>query len=378
MPNLRKCTHRALFLVGIGTCLLAITVCRTANAQDQPSYRIDPYWPKELPNNWIMGQVGGLATDRENHIWVLQRPGSAAPDELGAAQSPPVSECCFSAPAVLEFDGNGNLLKSWGGPGQGYDWPASEHSIFVDQAGNVWITGNGPKDRQALKFTKDGKFILEVGHPSSVPVNSSDPSLLGRPAGIEVDEQAHEVYIADGYLNRRIIVFDSDTGAFKRMWGAYGHAPNDADSGPYRPGAAPDLQFRNPVHCVHLTHDGLVYVCDRSNDRIQVFTKEGKFVKEFFVRTATLGNGSVYDLTFSRDEGQKYLLVADGENNVIWTLRRSDGAVLATTGHSGRNAGQFHHVHGIASDSTGNLYTGEVETGKRIQKFVPVRGNAPK
>jgi DNA-binding beta-propeller fold protein YncE len=378
MPNLKKCTHTALFLIGIGTCLLAITVCRTANAQDQPSYRIDPYWPKELPNNWVMGQVGGLATDRENHIWVLQRPGSAAPDELGAAQSPPVSECCFSAPPVLEFDSNGNLLKSWGGPGPGYDWPASEHSIFVDQAGNVWITGNGPKDRQALKFTNDGKFILEIGHPSSVPVNSSDPSLLGRPAGIEVDEQAHEVYIADGYLNRRIIVFDSDTGAFKRMWGAYGHAPNDADSGPYRPGAAPDPQFRNPVHCVHLTHDGLVYVCDRSNDRIQVFTKEGKFVKEFFVRTATLGNGSVYDLTFSRDEGQKYLLVADGENNVIWTLRRSDGAVLATTGHSGRNAGQFHHVHGIASDSSGNLYTGEVETGKRIQKFVPVRGNAPK
>ena len=197
--------------------------------------------------------------------------------------------------------------------------------------------------------------------------------MLGRPAGIELDEKAHEIYIADGYLNRRVIVFDSETGAFKRLWGAYGNPPIDASLAPYAAGNAPSQSFRNPVHSVRLSQDGLVYVCDRVNDRIQVFSKDGKFIKEFLLRPQTLGNGSAYDLVFSRDAGQKYLLVADGENNVIWTLLRSDGSIQGTTGHAGRNAGQFHHVHTIASDSKGNLYTGEVETGRRIQKFKAVR-----
>jgi DNA-binding beta-propeller fold protein YncE len=233
-----------------------------------------------------------------------------------------------------------------------------------------WKWRNGP---QALKFTNDGKFIVQIGHSSKAEINSLDTTLLGRPAGIEVDEKAHELYIADGYGNRRVIVFDSDSGKFKRMWGAYGNTPSDADPGAYDPGAAPGKQFRTPVHCVHLSNDGLVYVCDRVNDRIQVFTKEGKFLKEFFLRRQTLGNGSAYDLAFSRDQSQGYLLVADGENNVIWTLRRSDGAILGSTGHAGRNAGQFHHVHEVVADSTGNLYTGEVETGKRVQKFIPMK-----
>jgi len=211
---------------------------------------------------------------------------------------------------------------------------------------------------------------MQIGHPSKAPINSLDTSLLGRPAGMDMDEKAHELYIADGYGNRRVIVFDSETGKFKRMWGAYGSMPNDTDPGPYDPSAAVDKQFRTPLHCVHLASDGLVYVCDRVNDRIQVFTKEGKFLKEFFLRKETLGNGSTYDLAFSRDPSQNFLLVADGENNVIWTLRRSDGAVLGSTGHAGRNAGQFHHVHEVVSDSKGNLYTGEVETGRRAQKFV--------
>jgi DNA-binding beta-propeller fold protein YncE len=194
--------------------------------------------------------------------------------------------------------------------------------------------------------------------------------ILGRPAGIEVDSEAHEVYIADGYMNKRVVVYDSDKGTFKRLWGAYGNPPNDADPGAYNPAAPPDQQFRNPVHCVHISRDGFVYVCDRVNDRMQVFTKQGKFVKEFTLRTQTLGIGSVWQFAFSADENQKFLLVADGENNVIWTLRRDDGAVVGQTGHNGRNAGQFHWVHQIVSDSQGNLYTGEVDTGKRIQKFV--------
>jgi len=360
----------------IGACLLVLGVCVTTQAQTPPSYKVDASWPKQLPNNWIMGQVGGIAVDRQDHIWVLQRPGSNTKDDIGAAQTPPVAECCVSAPPVLVFDAEGNLLKSWGGPGSGYDWPSTEHSIFVDQAGNVWITGNGTKDRQAIKFTGDGKFILQIGHPSAAPMNNSDTTILGRPAGIALDEKAHEVYFADGYLNRRVIVFDSETGAFKRMWGAYGKAPSDADLVPYSPGEAPSQLFRNPLHAVHISKDGLVYVCDRVNDRIQIFTKDGKFMKEFIWRPQTLGNGSAYDLTFSHDAAQKYLLVDDGENNVIWTLLRSDGSVQGTTGHAGRNAGQFHHVHTIASDSSGNLYTGEVETGRRIQKFALVHGRA--
>jgi hypothetical protein len=363
-------------LLSSSACLVALGLCAIASAQAPPTYKVDAFWPKQLPNNWIMGQVGGLAVDRQDRIWVLQRPGSNTKDDLGAAQTPPASECCVSAPPVLVFDAEGNLLKSWGGPGSGYDWPSSEHSIFADPAGNVWITGNGAKDRQAIKLTNDGKFIMEIGHPSAAPMNNSDTTILGRPAGMDLDEKAHEIYFADGYLNRRVIVFDSETGAFKRMWGAYGNAPSDADLMPYAPDDTPSKLFRNPLHAVHISRDGFVYVCDRVNDRIQVFTKEGKFQKEFILRPKTLGNGSAYDLAFSHDEAQKYLLVADGENNVIWTLLRSDGSVQGTTGHAGRNAGQFHHVHSIVSDSKGNLYTGEVETGRRVQKFVLESGSA--
>jgi hypothetical protein len=373
MPSFTGWTKGVLF--SIGSCLLTLGACTAAGAQAPPAYKVDASWPKQLPNNWIMGQVGGMAVDGQDHIWVLQRPGSNTKDDLGAAQTPPASECCVSAPPVLVFDAEGNLLKSWGGAGQGYDWPNSEHSIFVDHAGNVWITGNGAKDRQAIKLTNEGKFILEIGHPSAAPMNNLDISILGRPAGIELDEKAHEIYFADGYLNRRVIVFDSETGIFKRMWGAYGNPPSDTDLVPYAPGNPPSQLFRNPVHAVHISKDGLVYVCDRINDRIQIFTKEGKFIKEFILRPQTLGNGSAYDLAFSNDAAQKYLLVADGENNVIWTLLRSDGSVQGTTGHAGRNAGQFHHVHAIVSDSKGNLYTGEVETGRRIQKFALVHGS---
>jgi hypothetical protein len=357
---------------------LCVGACGTARAQEAPTYKVDPSWPKQLPNNWIIGQVGGLTVDRENHIWVLQRPGSDTVDELGAAQNPPRSECCVAAPPVMEFDSEGNLLKSWGGAGQGYDWPTTEHGIWVEKDGSVWIGGNAPGDRQILKFTNDGKFVLQIGHPSTAAVNSADTTILGRPAGIEVDEEAHEVFIADGYANKRLIVFDSKTGAFKRMWGAYGNVPSDADPGAYNPASDADQQFRNPVHCVRISNDGLVYVCDRTNDRIQIFTKQGKFVKEFFVRKETLGQGSAWALAFSSDAEQKYLFLVDGENNVFWALRRSDGSVLGKTGHSGRNAGQFHWVHQIASDSAGNLYTGEVDNAKRIQKFVPASGSGAK
>jgi hypothetical protein len=370
MTMTRSTSRIFLLTLAMGVAFSVFPAAEPTAVPEAPKYKVDASWPKELPNNWMMGQVGGLAVDRHDHIWVLQRPGLDTVDELGAAQTPPISQCCFAAPPVLVFDAQGNLLQSWGGPGEGFDWPKREHGIYVDKDDNVWISGAGPGDRYILKFKSDGHFLMQIGHASADPANSMRTDILGLPAGMEVDSDAHEIYIADGYLNKRVIVYDADKGTFKRLWGAYGNPPNDADPGAYNSAAAPDQQFRNPVHCVHISRDGLVYVCDRVNDRMQVFTKQGKFVKEFFVRPQTLAAGSVWQFAFSTDENQKYLLVADGENNVIWTLRREDGAVLGQTGHNGRNAGQFHWLHQIVSDSQGNLYTGEVDTGKRIQKFI--------
>jgi len=356
-----------------------------AASDDVPRYKVDPYWPQELPNNWIMGQVAGLWVDGQDHIWVMQRPRSPTKDELGASQSPPRNDCCVTTPAVLELDTAGKVIRSWGGPGFVPDWPTGEHAIFVDQGGNVWISGSGVDDREVLKFSPEGRQLLEIGRKSKERKNNQDTTMLGRVAGIDVDDAAHEVYLADGYLNNRIVVYDSNTGAYERGWGAYGiplsevtntiegiegEVPAAGSIPPYAPGDPPDKQFRSPVHCVRLSVDGLVYVCDRHNDRVQVFTKQGKFLSEFFLRTNTLGNGSTWTLTFSRDRKQKYLFVVDGENNRIAIVRRSDGVEVGSFGHSGRNAGQFHWVHQIGIDSKGNLYTGEVDTGKRVQKFI--------
>ena len=203
-------------VLGIG--LFVVSSAGTAEVFEAPKFKVDPFWPKELPNNWIMGQVGGMAVDRHDHIWVLQRPGLDTVDELGAAQTPPESQCCFAAPPVLVFDTQGNLLQSWGGPGEGFDWPKREHGIYVDKDDSVWISGAGPGDRQILKFKSDGHFLMQIGHPSTDPANSTRTDILGLPAGMEVDPGTHEIYIADGYLNKRVIVFDSDKGTFKRLW----------------------------------------------------------------------------------------------------------------------------------------------------------------
>jgi hypothetical protein len=354
-------------------------ICSSLQAQGIPKYKVDPFWPKELPNNWIMGQVGGMSVDKQDHIWVFQRPRSNTPDEAAAAQKPPTASCCVPAPSVLEFDKEGNLLKSWGGPGFVPEWPGTEHGIYVDKSGNVWLSGNNPEtkdvpeDRMILKFNSDGKLLMKIGHPAKGRDNNQETSYLGRVAAMEVDDAAHEIYAADGYGNRRIAVYDTETGAFKRGWGAYGiplAQIDNSDLPPYSADQPPAKQFLGPVHCVHISIDGLVYVCDRTGDRIQVFTKQGKFVKEFLVSPKTTAVGAVWTFTFSHDPQQKYLLVADGSNNVIWILNRDDGKVAGSFGHAGRNAGQFHWVHQIVSDSEGNLYTGEVDTGKRVQKFI--------
>lgn len=360
---------RKQLAVAMGLSLAAAVLGGPAQAQEPPKFQVDAAWPKPLPNNWIMGQAAGVAVDAQDNIWVVQRPKSLTDDEKAASLSPPRSKCCVAAPPVLVFNQAGDLIKSWGGPGEGYNWPQNEHGIFVDHKGFVWLAGNGADDGQILKFTADGKFVLQIGRQGP-QTNSQDTARLGKPAQVTVDPATNEVYVADGYYNHRIIVFDADTGAFKRMWGAYGKPPTDEKSAAYDPAAAPAQQFNNPVHCVQVARDGLVYVCDRTNNRIQVFRKDGTFVKEFFVEKSTRANGSVWELAIWPDEKESFLINADGANNEVRTLSRETGDVLGRFGRNGRMAGDFHWVHNLAVDSKGNVFTTEVDTGKRAQKFL--------
>ena len=352
---------------------LALATIAPVLAAGVPEFRVDPYWPKPLPNNWILGQIGGIATDRHDHVWVYQRPRTLTDDEKGAAVDPPTSKCCKPAPPVMEFDAEGNLLQAWGGDGEGYDWPRSEHGIYIDANDHVWLAGNDKEnDAQVLEFTRDGKFIKQIGQARHTE-GSNSTRYLGRPALAIVDEAAQELYVADGYGNKRIVVFDAKTGEYRRHWGAYGTKPDDADPGKYEPDAPIAKQFRNPVHCVRISKDGLVYVCDRVNDRYQVFRKDGSFVKEVVLDPGTRFVGSVWDIGFSTDPEQKYLFICDGSNNEIHILLRESEKQVSSFGRQGRNAGQFHWVHTMAIDSHGNIFTGDVDTGKRVQRFERIK-----
>ena len=332
-----------------------------------PQFEVDPFWARELPNNWILGQVSGIAVDNQDHVWVLHRPRT-----LDARQRGEEGMCCVPAPPVIELDPDGHVVGSWGGPGEGYEWPASEHGIHVDAEDSVWIGGNAADDAHILKFTKEGEFLLQIGRPGRSG-GSNDTDNLGRPAGIRVDLDAREVYVADGYGNRRVVVFDSDTGAYKRHWGAYGEQPDDGALPPYDPEADPIREYRSPVHDVAIAHDGLVYVADRTNNRLQVFQKNGEFLTEAFIRPETLGSGSASGVTLSEDQAQRWLFIPDGTNNVIWILDRATLEVRDYFGRLGKNAGQFYRLHNLAIDSRGNLYTTEVNVGQRVQKFNRLR-----
>jgi len=349
--------------------LLVLPFAARAQKTAIPRFEIDPAWPKQpLPHNFIMGELGGVYVDSSDHVWIATRPRTLTKDEIGASLNPPTSECCIPAPPVMEFDAAGNYIQGWGGPGPGYEWPENEHGMFVDYKGNVWLGGNTANDNQILKFTHDGKFLLQIGHAKQSK-GSLDTANLNKPAQIVVYPKTNEVFVADGYQNRRVIVFDADTGKFKRMWGAYGNKPDD--SAPRtRVFEGPGPQQFNLVHGVMISNDDLVYVSDRVNNRIQVFTPDGKFIKEGFIARGTRDNrGTAFAVTFSPDKAQKYLYVPDGSNDKVRILDRQTLQVIGSFGTGGPYAGEWHWLHSLATDSKGNLYTAE-SRGNRLQKFV--------
>jgi DNA-binding beta-propeller fold protein YncE len=360
------------------------------SARAVPKFEVDPSWPK-IPNGWVLGQVASAAADERDNIWVLHRPRVVRPDQK-------------TGPPVMEFDSKGNYIQGWGGPAaaSGYDWPQSEHGIYVDYKGYIWIGGSGSED-QILKFTKTGKFVMQIGHGGHKKTNR-DTENFWRPADVFVYPKTNELFVADGYGNKRIVVFDADTGAYKRMWGAFGNVPMDSpapipEEGQANPagggGRRADLtripareikptdpgppQF-NIVHGVKVSTDGLVYVSDRGGKRVQVFTIEGKFVAQVFIdrwcespggSNLFCGSGDTAASTaFSADPGQRFLYVASRSPARIWVFDRKTLQPLDSFGRPGVAPGEFYVLHHMTADSQGNLYASEVEDGRRIQKFV--------
>jgi hypothetical protein len=332
-----------------------------------PVFEVDPSWPK-LPNNWVTGIVSSVNVDRHDHIWILHRPRSV-PDNLKAQAAPP----------VLEFDAGGTFLNAWGGMGQGYDWPLTEHGITVDYKDVVWIGGSGVTDDMLLKFTTQGKFLKQFGAKGQSKGNA-DRVNVNRSADVFVYQKTNEAFVADGYGNRRVIVLDAESGAFKRMWGAFGNAPDTAppSTSAAGPPAPPQLDtegpgaqaFSNPVHAIKISNDGLVYVADRSNRRVQVFTPDGKYMTQVFINRAGPSNSSAAGLGFSPDAQQQFLYVADLGNSHVVVLNRKTLEVLYQFGVRGTKPGDFQTPHHLAVDSKGNLYTAEVNPGNRAQRFL--------
>ncbi len=367
-----------LALVGIITIVACAAETLDGMASQEgsvPLFEVDPFWPKPLPNHWLIGPTIGVAVDNNDGIWIVQRNTPeqfAARTEIGLAQDPPVADCCQPGPPIMHFDQDGNLLHAWGGPGTetgDYVWPGSNHGITVDNMGNVWIGGNGPQDRHILKFTSDGQFLGQFGEPGADLDN--DGMNFGQVAKVSFDEENNEIFVADGYGNQRVAVLDANSGAIKRTWTAYGNATEDGryQHQPYRPGETPPPVFRTPVHCADRANDGLVYVCDRPSNRVSVFQTDGTFVEETIVAPQTLSQGSTWDVAFSPDPAQEFMYLADGQNMKVYVMDRESLDVLYSFGDGGRQPGLFFAVHSIATDSNGNIYTTETYEGSRLQKF---------
>ena len=369
--------------------LPALLVCNAHAAEPAspkvPEYALDSSWPKlPLPHQWALGLINGIYVDAKNHLWIYHSPELVPKYALGAANNPPTGKCCVAAPAIIEFDEAGNVLRAWGGPEdakvQGYDWPTAGHGIYVDYKGNIWIGGSqtrpaadgSPADGLYLKFSPEGKFLLQIGGkgPSK---GSLDTTMLSGAAAVDVDPATNEAFIADGYGNHRVIVFDADTGKFKRQWGAYGNPPTDLDIPRYDGGPELPKQF-NLVHCIRIAKDGLVYVCDRLNDRLQVFKKDGTFVTEHVYEPMTRGSGSVGNVSLWPDAKQTFMVLNDPGNFQTVILRRSDLSEVARFGHYGTWAGEYHRNHQMEFDLKGNIYTSE---DHRVQKLKIINGVKP-
>jgi hypothetical protein len=361
-------------ILGLALAVLAAAPIRPVPPQaapKAPTFDVDASWPK-IPNHWVLGEVTSISVDNKDNIWVLHVPQSIPPDQREHA-----------APPVLEFDASGKLLTSWGGPGEGFEWPGREHGIFVDANNFVWIGGRagwprattpGQSDDMILKFTTAGKFVMQIGHRGQSKGNL-DTENVHQPTDTFVDTKAKEVYVADGYGDKRVIVFDSETGKFKRMWGAFGNpppatlAPNLAVPQPQTTPDGPP-EFGLP-HAIKVSRDGVVYVADRINNRVQLFTTAGKFVKQ--VRLANEGSTVVpvpAGFAFSPDKSQAFLYVVDSGPMRVVIFDRETMTQIGVIGMRGAQPGDFNIVHHMAADSKGNLYTAEIVTNNRAQRFV--------
>ena len=337
-----------------------------------PSYVVDPSWPREMPDDWIMGSVTAVFVDARDHVWVTHLPETLTEEEISAVQDPPIGICCRPAPVVVEFDPDGNVVQGWGDPSTQdvSQFPRNAHGLFVDHEDNVWI--GTYRHHRVMKFSRSGDLLMQIGE-YDVTGGSNAPDLLGGPAGIWVDPATNEVFIADGYGNRRVVVYDAETGAYLRHWGAYGEAPDDEYRytwGGESHETDPPRQF-STVHGLVGSADGLIYVADRRGNRIQVFRQDGEYVTEKIVQPRTLASGSAFVIALSPDPEQQWLYLADGTNHKVWILRRSDLEIVGDFGRGGRQVGQFLRPHGMGVDSRGNVYVGEASTGRRVQKFTP-------
>jgi len=336
-----------------------------------PEFTVDPTWPS-IPNDWVLGEVTSISVDRNDNIWVLHVPQSVPEDQRANA-----------APPVLEFDSEGKLLTSWGGPVNGNEWLGREHGIFVDANDFVWLGGRagwpretspGNSDDMIMKFTMAGELVLEIGRRGASTGNL-DTENVHQATDVFVDTQAQEVYAADGYGNNRVIVFDSETGRFKRMWGAFGNAPPSTFE-PNRPTPQPQETPEGPPdfglpHAIKVSRDGIVYVADRINNRIQMFTREGTFLRQVRVTNEDSSVVSVpAGFAFSPDRDQRFLYVVDSGPMRIVIFDRASMTQIGVVGMKGANAGEFDIVHHMAVDSKGNLYTAEIVNNRRAQKFV--------
>jgi len=359
-----------------------------------PKFEVDPYWPKPLPNHWILGMTIGVGVDAHDNVWIVHRPPSLEEKESLLTRNQ--GECCSAAPDVLEFDPAGNLIRHWS-KAEGHDWPSSNHGITIDSDGNVWLGGNGPAqpgptpgsaaqfaappapapdvavgalpvyhDSFILKFSPDGKFLGEIGRANGSKGNLDTENVRGV-AEIRFIPGTRELIAADGYGNHRVSVWNRDTLRFTRMWGAYGHTPSDGTLPEYNTDSP---QFGNQVHCAAPSNDGLIYVCDRTNLRIQIFKFDGTFVKQVVVEPNTRGDGSVWDIALSPDPEQQFMYIADGADEKIHVFDRKTMTELYSFGDGGRQPGQFYAVHSIATDSRGDIFTTETYHGQRVQKFI--------